>query len=294
MIGIDWATTSFRAFRMVPDGAIRDRKASGGTLSVQNGRFGDRLREEIGPWLAAGERHVLLCGMIGGRRGWIEAPYLSCPAGPAEIAAALIEVPFDWAQVKLLPGLTCTDAAGIPEVMRGEEAQVAGVLDRIGPAGLACIPGGQTKWARIEFGRIESFATHLTGEATAALRGHTILGRTIRDAAPDGAAFDAGLARSGQRGGLLHHVFGVRALALAGQLSDVAGASYLSGLLIGHEVRAALAEAPPATVVQLIGAPDLTAPYARAIEAVGGMAEPMNGEAVARGLALIGSHARWG
>jgi len=27
---------------------------------VQNNRFGETLREEIGPWLAAGDDHVLL------------------------------------------------------------------------------------------------------------------------------------------------------------------------------------------------------------------------------------------
>jgi 2-dehydro-3-deoxygalactonokinase len=295
MIGVDWGTTSFRAFRLVADGTIRDRRVGPrGILTLQDGRFADTLREEIGPWLAAGERHVLLCGMVGSRQGWIETPYLPCPAGPAEIAAALIQVPFDWAEVKLVPGLSCTDAAGIPEVMRGEEAQVAGVLDRIGNAGLACLPGSHSKWARIEAGRVAGFATHLTGEAFAALRGHTILGRTMRDGpAIDAAAFAAGVARSGQSGGLLHHLFSVRALALAGRLSDAAGASFLSGVLIGHEVRAALAEVPGEVVVQLIGAPELTALYARAIEAAGGMAERLNGEAAARGLALIGAAARW-
>jgi len=38
--------------------------------------FADTLREEIGPWLASGERHVLLCGPVGGPRGWVEAPLL--------------------------------------------------------------------------------------------------------------------------------------------------------------------------------------------------------------------------
>ncbi|HEY1412491.1 MAG TPA: 2-dehydro-3-deoxygalactonokinase, partial [Rhodopila sp.] len=81
MIGIDWGTTSFRAFRVGRDGTIRDRRAAPkGILNVPDGRFGDTLREEIGPWLAAGEDRVILSGMIGSRQGWIEAPYLPCPA----------------------------------------------------------------------------------------------------------------------------------------------------------------------------------------------------------------------
>ena len=80
MIGVDWGTTSFRAFRIATDGTIRDRRtALRGLLNVPDNRFADTLREEIGPWLAAGEDHVLLSGMIGSRQGWKEAPYLPCP-----------------------------------------------------------------------------------------------------------------------------------------------------------------------------------------------------------------------
>jgi 2-dehydro-3-deoxygalactonokinase len=294
MIGVDWGTSSFRAFRLTRDGTIRDRKASPrGIMAVPDGRFADTLREEIGPWLAGGERHVLLSGMIGSRQGWVEAPYLPCPAGPEEIAAALADVPFDWAQVEIVPGLSSVDAAGVAEVLRGEETQLIGVLNVVGSTGWACLPGTHAKWARVEDGRISRFWTYLTGEAYAALRGHTILGRMMRDGATDPEAFDRGVARSGDPGGLLHHLFGVRSLALVGRLGEGGGSSYLSGLLIGHEVRAALAGIPDGSVVHLVGAPELTALYARAVEACGGMAERLNGEAAAKGLALIGQHAAW-
>jgi 2-dehydro-3-deoxygalactonokinase len=291
MIGVDWGTTSFRAFRMAQDGAIRDRRSGPrGILNVQDGRFADALREEIGPWLAGGENHVLLSGMIGSRQGWQEAPYLQCPAGAADIAGALTEIGFDWAQVKLVPGLCATDESGVAEVMRGEETQIVGAMPALGEAGLACLPGTHSKWASIERGRIIGFATHMTGEAFAALRGHTILARLMRDGPTDPAAFDQGLARSAEPGGLLHHLFGVRALTLVGRLSEAASASYLSGLLIGHELRAAL---KPGSRVTLIGAPELCGLYARAIAACGGEAVLEDGDAAARGLFLIGAHARW-
>ena len=60
-------------------------------VNVPDNRFADTLREEIGPWLAAGEDHVLLSGMIGSRQGWKEAPYLPCPAGAPEVAAGLVD-----------------------------------------------------------------------------------------------------------------------------------------------------------------------------------------------------------
>ncbi|MBN8925443.1 MAG: 2-keto-3-deoxy-galactonokinase [Rhodospirillales bacterium 69-11] len=293
MIGVDWGTTSFRAFRIGRDGAVRDRRSGPrGILAVPDGRFAETLREEIGPWLAAGEDQVLLSGMIGSRQGWKEAPYVACPAGAAELAAGLVDIPFDWAKVKLVPGLSGTDESGIAEVMRGEETEVIGVLADFPAGGIACLPGTHSKWARVEDGRIVRFTTHMTGETYATLRGHTILGRMMRDGPPDGAAFDAGVRRSAEPGGLLHHVFGVRAETLAGRLSDGDAGAYLSGILIGHEVRAALASTPGA-VVHLIGAPDLTALYARAITACGAFAERHNGEAAARGLALIGAVATW-
>jgi 2-dehydro-3-deoxygalactonokinase len=293
MIGIDWGTTSFRAFRMAPDGTIRDRRVGlRGIVNVPDNRFADTLREEIGPWLATGEDHVLLSGMIGSRQGWKEAPYLPCPAGAPDIAAALVDIEFDWAQVKLVPGLSATDESGVAEVMRGEETQVLGVLDAMGGGGLACLPGTHSKWARVEDGRITGFTTHMTGETFGALRGHTILGRMMHDGPSNGAPFEAGVRRSGDPGGLLHHIFGARAQVLAGQLAETDAAAYLSGILIGHEVRAALAGMRE-VVVHVIGTPELTDLYARAISAFDGFPERHDGEAAARGLALIGGHAAW-
>jgi 2-dehydro-3-deoxygalactonokinase len=114
----------------------------------------------------------------------------------------------------------------------------------------------------------------------------------MRDGPSDGAPFDAGIERSAEAGGLLHHLFGVRALALADRLSESDAPAYLSGILIGHEVRAALADAA-GTVVQVIGAPELTALYAKAITGCGGYAERHDGEAAARGIAIIAAHAQW-
>ena len=298
MIGIDWGTTSFRAFRMARDGTIRDRRTSQrGIMNVPDARFGDTLREEIGPWLAAGEAHVLLSGMIGSRQGWVEAPYLPCPAGLPDLAAALIDIPFDWARVKLVPGLSGTDPSGVPELMRGEEAQVLGVPSLIRSGGLACLPGTHSKWVTVEGGRITGFTTHMTGEVFAALRGHTILGRMMRDGPPGtpvgGAPFEAGLRRSANPGGLLHHLFGVRSRALSGELIDTDAPAYLSGLLIGHEIRAALARTGGNVAVQVIGEPGLTELYATAIAACGGFAERHDGQAAAFGLARIASLTVW-
>ncbi len=285
MIAVDWGTSSFRAFRLGTDGAVLARiEAPMGILAVPAGGFEAALRGQIGGWLAD-DRRVLLSGMVGSRQGWVEAPYLPCPADAAAIAGAVVDVPFGGAAVKLVPGL-CDDDGGTPEVMRGEETQIIGAA----ADGLVCLPGSHSKWVRVEGGRIAGFRTYLSGEAFAAIRAGTILGRMMPDAPPDDAAFDRGLERSGAAGHLLHHLFGVRTLGLMGRLAEAASASYLSGLLIGHELRAELA---PGAAVQLIGSPGLCALYARAITALGGTPVTLDSNAAAAGLSRIGARIAW-
>lgn len=290
MIGIDWGTSSFRAYRLRGP-AVLDRLALPlGILSVAAGGFERALQDAVAPWLADGERHVLMSGMIGSRQGWVEAPYLPCPAATADLARALHPVPFGPAEVLLVPGLSAADPAGVPEVMRGEEVQILGALGTASGDMTACLPGSHSKWVRVAGGRVEGFSTHLTGEAFAALRGHTILGRLMQaDAPPDPEAFRRGVLRSADPGGLLHHLFGVRTLGLFTQLAEAASASYLSGLLIGHEVRAAA----PASPVLLIGAGPLCDLYGQAIALCGGAATMAEADAAAQGLAMIGEQAEW-
>ena len=289
MIAVDWGTTSLRAFRLGADGAVLDRyEAQGGILAVPAGGFPAALEAAVGPWLSAGEDRVLLSGMVGSRQGWVEAPYVPCPAGAVELAAGLVPVPFGRAEVRLVPGVSGRDPDGVPEVMRGEEVQLLGAVDL--EDGLFCLPGSHSKWVRMEAGRIAGFTTHLTGEGFAALRGHTILGRMMRDGPTVEAAFDRGVARAGEPGGLLHHLFGVRALGLHGELADADAASYLSGLLIGHEVAAALT---PGAEVGLIGAAPLCTLYVRAVAARGGTARILDPDAAAAGRDRI-APAAWG
>ncbi len=285
MIGVDWGTSSLRAYRMTEAGQIIARaSAPSGILQVAAGDFPNVLRHVVGDWLADGESKIMLSGMVGSRQGWIEAPYLPCPADPAAIGAALTRIPFDGADVLLVPGLSDRDEAGTPEVMRGEETQLIGALDQIGESGLVCLPGSHSKWARIEQGQIASFRTYFSGEAFAALRSGTILGRMMDDAPHDAGAFGRGVARANDGGHMLHHLFGVRSLALFGELGSGQTASYLSGLLIGHEIRAAL---QIAGTVHLIGATALCALYAQAIGLCGGHASLVDEDAAARGLARI-------
>lgn len=286
MIGIDWGTSSFRAYRFGGDGGvIAQTESARGVTTVTDGDFASVLRSACGDWLRTGEQRVLMSGMIGSQQGWVEAPYLPCPADLHGLAGAVVPVPFAEADVRIVPGLSDRDPFGVPEIMRGEETQLIGVGADLAAAELVCLPGSHSKWVRMQDSAVAGFSTYFAGEAYAALRAGTILGRTMTEAPHDAAAFARGVARSGQPGHLLHHLFGVRSLAVMGELSREAGVSYLSGLLIGTEVRAAMA---PGARVHLIGSATLCALYRDAIGLCDGIAQIEPEGAAARGLARIG------
>jgi 2-dehydro-3-deoxyphosphogalactonate aldolase len=109
------------------------------------------------------------------------------------------------------------------------------------------------------------FQTYMTGEVFECLKSHTILGKLMAHGAPfDDEAFDRGVERSLMQGGLLHQIFSVRSGVLFGDLSESTAASYLSGMLIGAELREALQQDPLRTHVILLGDESLCDKYKRA------------------------------
>jgi len=289
MIAIDWGTSSFRAYRLGSDGRVLDaRSAPKGILAVENGKFSAVLEAQAGDWIAAGDGPVLMSGMIGSRQGWLEVPYAACPAGFEEIAAGMSKVTWDGGTARIAPGLTCRDEAGIPDVMRGEEVQILGALSRLGPgAHMVCLPGTHSKWVEVTNGRIARFTTHMTGEAFAVFKAHSILGRMMKDGATDVTAFEDGVRRSADAGGLLHHLFGVRARGLFGELTETASASYLSGILVGHEIRSARGGW---SLVHLLCSVQLAEIYGLAFAMLGIEAKTLDPDSVSEGLFRLVAH----
>lgn len=291
MIVVDWGTSSFRAYRLAADGRIVDRRsAPRGILTIEAGGFPAALDAEIGGWLGEETGDVILGGMIGSRQGWVEAPYVDCPADLESIAGAAESVAWGDRRVRIAPGVVARDGAGVPDVMRGEEVQILGIVDALGAgAATICLPGTHSKWARVEGGRITGFRTFMTGESFALYRRHSILGRLMpaEDATHDERAFLEGVRRCGEAGGLLHHLFGVRSRGLFGDLEAGALSSYLSGILIGHEIREAIAEAG-AGEVHLIAEAALAERYRSALSAFGRESRVHPSDVAARGLFRIG------
>lgn len=293
VIAVDWGTSSFRAYLLDAEGGIAERRESaGGILRVRGGDFAAALEAEIGPWLAARPGAlVVMSGMIGSRQGWREVPYIACPAEPAEIAQGLERL--DWgeagAEAWIVPGLLDDSRPGQPDVMRGEETQVLGALAALPAAGgLVCLPGTHSKWVRIENGVLQSFSTYMTGEVFDLLQGHSILSRLMIKGAVSADRWFLEGVTLGRQGGLLNRLFSARSRALTGDLPEAEVRSYLSGLLIGDELAAAVPDQP--AEVHLLGAPGLVALYEAALEKLGHRVVRLDADAVAGGLFTLARH----
>ncbi|WP_368564217.1 2-dehydro-3-deoxygalactonokinase [Pseudoxanthomonas sp. UTMC 1351] len=274
MIAVDWGTSSLRAYRLAANGKVAEQRRADLGILACGGNFAAALAAQIEGW---NDSDIVLSGMIGSRNGWVEMPYLDCPAGIPELAAGMkrIDTPeFAGRALWFVPGLANGSDTETPDVMRGEETQLCGLLDTMSQGThMICLPGTHSKWVTVRDGRVASFTTAMTGEVYAVLRQHSILGKLMNGDASrfDAYAFDAGLRRSAQSGGLLHHLFGVRTAGLFQRFTESALPSYLSGLLIGHEVHASelLTRAPRPAQVHLIGSDRLLSAYAHALLALG-------------------------
>ncbi|MBD9382724.1 2-dehydro-3-deoxygalactonokinase [Achromobacter sp. ACM02] len=261
LIALDWGTSSLRAYRLDAAGRTLDTRhlpwgimrlpqpLQDGAATTALSGFELAFEQACGDWLRAEPAlPVIACGMVGSAQGWKEAAYLDVPVDLQRIGTLLTKVEReDGPALHIVPGLI--QRHGLPNVIRGEETQVVGVMadqaTRSADSVLIGLPGTHSKWVSARRGRVTHFDTFMTGEVYAALRGHTILGRTMADAtSADMAAFERGLKVAGApagRAGVLSTIFSTRALGLTGELAPEAQADYLSGLLIGHEI-AALAD----------------------------------------------------
>ena len=291
MIAINWGTSNFRAWRVDARGKVVDERSSGrGAMSVAPGKFHDALIAEVGDWVSARETRVLMSGMVGARTGWKEAPYVSVPASLEQVLQAVIRIPGDLIDVRIVPGLIGADENGIPEVMRGEETEIFGSGVEAAVSNHVCLPGTHTKWVRVEGETVAGFSTSMTGDLYKAIREGTILRASTQQEASDADAFLLGVARSRQAGELAHHLFGVRTLVLTGAMKEQSASSYLSGILIGHEVKANAREGES---IHLIGDPALCELYAMALGAFGVHATLEPEGAALRGLLRIAGDMAW-
>lgn len=271
LIALDWGTSSLRASLVGDDGrALQTRIEPWGIMHLPNGDFASAYQAITAQWPDHGV-HAIAAGMIGSANGWLTAPYCPAPAGVDDLAAALTVVP--GVPLSIVPGVVTQGDR--PDVMRGEETQLVGSLalhPHLSAHSVVVLPGSHSKWVQVIDGRIRDFTTYMTGELFAVLRDHSILGRIAvavpDDRAPSAEAFTRGvLAARDAPAGLAPLLFSARALMLANRLAASTCMEYLSGLLIGDELRSGLLRdgLPDA----LVGDATLCARYASALQLLG-------------------------
>lgn len=268
-IAIDWGTTNRRIF-LIEDGQVvltlRDAK---GVSAIAQGDFAGLAHDARREF---GDYPMLLAGMVGSNRGWMDAGYVSAPARIEDLARSLAWVD---ARTAIVPGVSRRDDERA-DVMRGEEVQMLGaVAARLVPEeALLCQPGTHCKWARISGGALVDFITAMTGEMFALLKAHALIGMDMLGDACVGEAFRAGVIQSA-RGDLLGSLFSARPAVLLGVRPREETAAFVSGLLIGADCHAHGGKG----VVHLLADPALTALYSAAIEQIGGKAVPVDSHA---------------
>lgn len=285
LIAVDWGTSSLRGARLDAQGRVLEEKSAPlGILNVPNGDFAGTFAAQFADWMKPAGTVCLISGMAGSRQGWAEAPYAACPAGPGELAKHLHWV--ETGRIAIVPGLS-DEQGDVPDVMRGEEVQIFGAMRLAGlQDGLFVLPGTHSKWATVRGGKVTGFRTFMTGEFYGLLAQHSILARTLdADASLDEEIFLRGVTEAGAGEGLLHNAFGVRALGLFGRLTPAQSASYLSGLLIGEELR--VQDLSDGAEVIAIGTPALTARYALALGRKGVRVRSFGAEATWAGLRAL-------
>ena len=266
VLAVDWGTTNRRVYLLAADGTVlATERDDRGIVSVGRGGF---AVEAAAIRSRFGDLPMLCAGMVGSVNGWAEAAYRPCPAGLEDLAGALSWV--EPERTAIVPGVRFENDDRA-DVMRGEEVQLLGAVEAALAPGdaLLCQPGTHCKWAQMAGDRIASFRTTMTGELFAHLKKHSLLADFMTGEITDGTAFRKGVAASANRT-LLGDLFGARASVLTGRRDRGDVAAYVSGLLIGSDVREQAV--PAGTTIYLLADPTLGALYSAAIEEAGGNA----------------------
>lgn len=266
-IAADWGTSALRVWAMDADGVpLAQASSNKGMAALTRERYEPALLALISDWLPAGRTTpVIACGMVGARQGWVEAPYTATPCAPLAAAHCIPAPTADpRLDVRIIPGLKQLTP---PDVMRGEETQIAGFLATYpGYSGTLCLPGTHSKWVNLRAGQVQSFQTTMTGELFALLAEKSVLHHSIGTGWNHQAfteAFDAGITDPER---LATRLFSIRAASLLTDQDPDAARATLSGWLIGTEFAAIPRPDGP---VAVIGSDALAGLYRSALAQVG-------------------------
>ncbi|CAM5450984.1 putative 2-dehydro-3-deoxygalactonokinase DgoK1 [Mycolicibacterium aubagnense] len=285
---VDWGTTRLRAWLLAHDGKVlAERRGDDGLITAREAGFSNVLEQHLAAMDAPATLPVVICGMAGSRQGWIEAPYVDVPAPINAILQGAIRVPDAARDVRIVPGLA-QRLADAPDVMRGEETQLAGADLPARGQHLVCMPGTHSKWVVVDDGAVTGFGTWPTGELFSVLASHSILRHSLGEQPAAVAADDDGFRYWCRQalhdgGDISSRLFAIRAAGLLQDLKSAEAAARLSGLLIGGEIASAKRHYGSAGgPVVLVGSGALAALYAEALELAGLQVRSVDADAAVR------------
>ena len=240
-VAVDWGTTHLRLWVLDSSNTVRRQiETDQGMAQLQPADYEAVLLDLLAQDLRQDQPlDVICCGMVGARQAWQEAPYAPCPTPPPNAKHATHVTTHDpRVKVYLLPGIK---QASPPDVMRGEETQIAGFIARNADFdGVLCLPGTHSKWVHISAREVISFQTFMTGELFALLSKGSVLRHSISAGGWDDEMFTNAINDAMARpAAVAAQLFALRAQSLIADLSPEAARARLSGLLIGLELAAA-------------------------------------------------------
>ncbi len=262
MLGCDWGTSSFR-LKLVDRGArkIIDEVVSQQGISVMYNKWSEQsatdrlsfyagyIKENLAilsarTGLLLNRAPIVISGMASSSIGIKELPYAGLPFSTdgSDVCAQWLSGQTGMQnKILLISGVSSTQ-----DLMRGEETQligIAGFFDGGAGAEITYIfPGTHSKHVIVKNKRIVHIETYMTGEVFALLIEHSILGKSVsfpqRSALEndESSAFGAGVEKA-FGAPLLNSLFSVRVNQLRDYLSKELNYFYLSGLLIGTELK---------------------------------------------------------
>lgn len=301
---IDWGTTNFRAFAMSnTDQLIDTKEAPMGLLQVSNGEFANALETLLSDWLDDYKSlPIYMAGMVGSMKGWVNVDYAQTPVSAPDLIAKAYVFTLPWGpQAVIIPGvcypyrdlLDCgaNEKSNLDineldkyDVMRGEEVQILGLAEQYKQSELtAVLPGTHSKHAHVVNGKLTQFSSYLTGELYDVLTKHSLLGKGLTiGGLSDQEAFIKGV-EDGQCGEFSNRIFLVWTRRLFKSLDEAQIPDYLSGMLIGMELKNL-----PQKHIYIVGGQGLSLRYQRAAEYLGKTTELVAGnDCFLAGMAIL-------
>jgi 2-dehydro-3-deoxygalactonokinase len=180
---------------------------------------------------------VILSGMASSSLGMVQLPYKQLPfkTDGSDLKVEKVKPSKEFNHDVFIISGVCSET----DVMRGEETQLVGAVESTSGDTLYVFPGTHSKHISVKYGTAYAFRTYMTGELFSLLSKDSTLTEAVTNSdTPHDTnieAFVAGV-KDSANSNLLHDLFRVRTRFLLDKLGPEQNRSYLSGLLIGHEV----------------------------------------------------------